>query len=279
MNYRHDFHAGNHADVFKHAVLARILLYLSRKPAPFRVIDTHAGSGAYDLHGAAAARTGEWRAGIGRVDPAAMERKARALLAPYVEIVGTAREGRGSYPGSPRIAQALMRPFDRLIACETRPDARLALGRALGKDHRAKVIELDGYVALNAFVPPVERRGVVLIDPPFEDVDEFERLAGAVVGAHAKWAGGTYVAWYPVKDRRGPERLAAALLGAGIGDALRLEFGVGPRGGDGPLAVSGLLVVNPPYVLADEAACFLPALARQLGAGRGTSLVERLAST
>ena len=279
MNYRHDYHAGNHADVFKHAVLARILLYLARKPAPFRVIDTHAGGCSYDLHGAAAALTCEWRAGIGRIDPAAMERKPRALLAPYLEIVGTAREGRGPYPGSPLIARALMRPFDRLIACETRPEARLALGRALGKDHRAKVIELDGWVALNAFVPPVERRGLVLIDPPFEDADEFDRLAAAVVGAYGKWAGGTYVVWYPIKDRRGPERLAAALVGAGIGDALRLELAVGPRGGDGPLAASGLLVVNPPYVLAEEATCLLPALARQLGAGRGNSLVERLAAT
>ena len=276
MNYRHEFHAGNHADVFKHAVLVRILLYLARKPAPFRVIDTHAGSGTYNLGGAAAARTGEWRAGIGRVDPATMERRARDLLAPYLAIVGAAREGRAPYPGSPLITQALMRPFDRLIACETRPETRLVLEKALGKDARAKVIELDGYVALNAFVPPVERRGLVLIDPPFEAADEFDRLAEALVGAQKKWAGGTYVAWYPVKDRRGPERLAAALVGAGIEDALRLELVVGPRGGDGPLAASGLLVVNPPYVLAEEAACLLAALARQLGAGRGSSLVERL---
>ena len=279
MNYRHDFHAGNHADVFKHAVLARILVYLAKKPAPFRVIDTHAGSGRYDLCGQAAQRTGEWREGIGRVEAAAMERRARELLAPYLSVVGAAGMGRAPYPGSPLLTQALLRPFDRMICCETRPEARAALERALGKDNRAKVIDLDGYVALNAFVPPVERRGLVLIDPPFEAADEFARLAAALVGAHRKWAGGTYAAWYPVKDRRGPEQLAAALVGAGLEDVLRLELAVGPRGGrEGPLNVSGLMVVNPPYVLGDEAACLLPVLARQLGAGRGSSLVERLAA-
>ena len=117
----------------------------------------------------------------------------------------------------------------------------------------------------------------MLIDPPFEAADEFARLAEALVGAHKKWAGGIYAAWYPIKDRRGPEQLAAALVAAGLDDVLRLELAVGPRGGrEGPLNASGLVVVNPPYVLEDEAACLLPALARQLGAGRGSSLVERL---
>ncbi len=280
MNYRHDFHAGNHADVFKHAVLARILVYLARKPAPFRVIDTHAGSGTYDLRGSAAARTGEWRDGIGRIDTASMDRAARELLAPYLAVTGAAGLGRAPYPGSPLVARALLRPFDRMICCEIRPEARVALERALGKDHRAKVIELNGYTALNAFVPPVERRGLVLIDPPFEAADEFARLADALVGAHKKWAGGTYLAWYPVKDRRGPEQLAATLVAAGVEDVLRLELVVGPRGDrDGQLNASGLMVVNAPYVLHDEAACLLPALARQLGAGRGSSLVERLGAT
>lgn len=277
MNYRHDFHAGNHADVFKHAVLARILVYLARKPAPFRVIDTHAGSGSYHLGGSAAARTGEWRDGVGRIDASAMEREPRDLLAPYLAIVGTAGQGRAPYPGSPLVTQSLLRPFDRMICCETRPETRAALERALGKDGRAKVIELDGYVALNAFVPPIERRGLVLLDPPFEAADEFARLADALLGAHRKWSGGTYAAWYPIKDRRGPEQLAASLVAAGLDDVLRLELAVGPRGGrEGPLNASGLLIVNPPFVLRDEAACLLPALARQLGAGRGSSLVERL---
>lgn len=279
MNYRHDFHAGNHADVFKHAILARILVYLARKPAPFRVIDTHAGNGRYDLGGSAAERTGEWRAGIGRLDAAALPRDARDLLEPYLAIAGNAASGKAPYPGSPLVAQALMRPLDRLICCETRPEARAALERALGKDGRAKVLDLDGYAALNAFVPPVERRGLVLLDPPFEAANEFARLADALIGAHRKWAGGTYAAWYPVKDRRGPEQLAAALMAAGLDDVLRLEFAVGPRGGrEGPLNASGLVVINPPFVLAAEASCLLPALARQLGAGRGEALVERIAT-
>lgn len=278
MNYRHDFHAGNHADVFKHAILARILGYLARKPAPFRVLDTHAGNGRYDLGGSAAERTGEWRGGIGRLDAATLPRDARDLLAPYLAVAGAAADGKAPYPGSPLVTLALMRPFDRLICCETRPEVRAALERALGKDKRAKVLALDGYAALNAFVPPAERRGLVLVDPPFEAADEFARLAAALVGAHRKWAGGTYAAWYPVKDRRGPEQLAAVLAAAEIGDVLRMEFAVGPRGGrEGPLNASGLVVINPPYLLASEASCLLPALARQLGAGRGDWLVEPIA--
>ena len=275
MNYRHDFHAGNFADVFKHAVLARIVLYLCRKPAPFRVIDTHAGSGLYDLGSEAAERTGEWRDGVARLDPAAMPPDARALIESYHALTGTAGQG-ARYPGSPAIAMALTRPFDRMLFCETEPAALSRLRRAVGRDKRAKVMPLDGYTGLNAFVPPVERRGLVLVDPPFEAIGEFDRLAAAVPAAFAKWRDGTFMVWMPLKERRGPDRLAAALRSAGAADVLRLELGVDRPGADGPLAASALLVVNPPYLLADEMACLLPALARQLGiAGRGTARVTR----
>src|SRR5262245_51955585 len=192
MNYRHAFHAGNFADVLKHAVLARILLHLRAKPAPFRVIDTHAGAGLYDLTGPEASRSGEWRAGIARVLAAPMAAPVRTLLAPYLDVVtalngpvgggrtegggrsegGGHSEGAGdagagaltTYPGSPALARALMRPQDRLIACELEPNAAAALGRHLARDRRVKTVAIDGWVALNAYVPPVERRGVVVID-------------------------------------------------------------------------------------------------------------------
>ena len=223
MNYNHDFHAGNFADVFKHAVLARVIEYLKRKPAPFRLIDTHAGSGSYDLAGEVSARTGEWRAGIGALDPAAMAPEARALLEPYLAVVEAARAAR-RYPGSPALALALARPLDRLLFCELHPAALARLRACVGRDRRAKVIALDGYTGLNAFIPPVERRGLVLIDPPFESPDEFERLTAALLAAHAKWREGIIIAWYPIKDRRGGERLVAALAAAGLADALRLEL-------------------------------------------------------
>ena len=268
MNYRHDFHAGNFADVFKHAVLTRILLYLQRKPAPFRVIDTHAGSGAYDLGGSAAARTEEWRGGIGRVDYEAMNAEARALIAPYLALVGDT-----IYPGSPAIALALTRPFDRLIFCELHRETLAALRSRVRRDKRAKVIALDGYQGLNAFIPPVERRGLVLVDPPFEAEDEFERLGTAILAAHAKWREGIILAWHPIKARRGVERLASRLATAGVDDVLRLELQVDDPRPDGPLVSNGLIVVNPPFTLADEMRCLLPELARLMAAGNGVAQV------
>ncbi len=275
MNYNHAFHAGNFADVFKHAVLARVIEYLKRKPAPFRLIDTHAGSGAYDLAADASARTGEWRAGIGALDPAALAPEARALLEPYIAVVEATR---ARYPGSPALALALARPLDRLLFCELHPAALTRLRACVGRDRRAKVIDLDGYTGLNAFIPPVERRGIVLIDPPFEAADEFDRLTEALLAAHAKWREGILVAWYPIKDRRGGERLAAAIIAARVTDALRLELAVARPSADGPLAASGLVVINPPYVLQNEMACLLPALARQLGGEAGRATIDRLAT-
>lgn len=265
MNYRHEFHAGNFADVFKHAVLARILVYLARKPAPFRFIDTHAGSGRYSLAGAEAARTGEWRSGIGRIDTGTLSPPACALLQPFLAVAGAAAGGEGPYPGSPAIAQALLRPLDRMLLCETHPGALHALRAVCGGDKRAKAIALDGYTGLNAFIPPVERRGLVLVDPPFESEDEFARLAAAIGAAHAKWREGILMAWFPIKDRRGVERMIASAAEAGAADALLLELHVDRIEPGERLRANGLLVVNPPYVLADEMRCLLPELARQLG--------------
>src|SRR4051812_23914305 len=195
MNYRHVFHAGNFADVFKHAALARILTHLAEKPQPFRVIDTHAGSGLYDLSGAQANRTGEWRDGIGRLMDAAPPPGVRALLAPYLDAIAALNPGGRirRYPGSPLLALALMRHHDRLAACELEPHAAAALTRHLRSDRRAKAIAIDGWQALKAYVPPVERRGCVLIDPPFEDAEEFAKLAERLTEAHRRWATGTFV--------------------------------------------------------------------------------------
>lgn len=268
MNYRHDFHAGNFADVFKHAVLTRILVYLMRKPTPLRFLDTHAGSGLYDLGGADAARTGEWRDGIGRLDVSRLDAPARELLAPYIEAVGAAARGVAPYPGSPALALKLLRPADRMIFCDLHPAALGALRACTGRDKRAKVVALDGYTGLKAFLPPVERRGLVLIDPPFESENEFETLAAAVTLALRKWREGTYAIWHPIKDRRGCEHLAARLRAAGA-EALRLELQIDDPAPDRPLVSNGLVIVNPPFALEAEASCLLPALARLLAQGHG----------
>jgi 23S rRNA (adenine2030-N6)-methyltransferase len=257
MNYRHAFHAGNFADVLKHAVLARILMHLGEKAAPFRVIDTHAGAGLYDLTAEAATRTGEWRDGIGRLIDADLPDDIRALLAPYLAAVRAANPAGGlrRYPGSPLIALGLMRPQDRLVACELEPGAAAALTAQLRRDTRARAVKIDGWVALNAYLPPKERRGVVLIDPPYEDKHEFVRLAEVLVAAQRKWATGIFLLWYPIKERAGPDRLAAALRrGAGARTApkiLRAEVEWTPDA-SGRLSGAGLIVVNPPWRLGEE---------------------------
>lgn len=270
MNYRHGFHAGNFADVFKHALLARLLVYLTRKDAPFRVIDTHAGEGAYDLASEEAGRTGEWEGGIGRLaDLSGADEETRALLSPYLACVGAfGDDGRpASYPGSPLIAARLMREQDRAIFCELRPDAFEALRYRFGRDARAKAIHIDGYTGLGAYVPPRERRGLVLIDPPFERTDEFEAMFAAFLGAYRKWQFGVYALWHPAKDAAAERSFLEGFRREGVKRALRLSLAVA-RGGEG-LRRTGLVVVNPPFVFEKEARKILTFLAPRLAQGAG----------
>jgi 23S rRNA (adenine2030-N6)-methyltransferase len=275
MNYRHAFHAGNFADVIKHIVLVRILLYLQEKDTAFRVIDTHAGAGRYDLTGEEAERSGEWLTGIARILQARFSESALPLMAPYLDIVRAFNPQPGNltaYPGSPLIARALLRPQDRLTACEVEDKARKALIDALRRDTQARVVDLDGWTALPAFVPPKERRGLVLIDPPFEAKDEFERLAAGFSEAFAKWPTGSYLLWYPAKSRRATDELARHVAQVVTdakppGKCLRLEFSVAPQTADTGLTSAGLLVVNPPWTLAAELKTILPELEKPLGQG------------
>ncbi len=275
MNYRHAFHAGNFADVIKHVVLVRILLYLQEKNAAFRVIDTHAGAGRYDLAGEEAERGGEWLTGIARVMQARFSERTLPLMQPYLDIVRAFNPQRGqltAYPGSPLIARALLRPQDRLTACEVEPGTRKSLIDALRRDTQARVVDLDGWTALPAFVPPNERRGLVLIDPPYEQKDEFERLAAGFAEAFAKWPTGSYLLWYPAKSRRATDELArqvAHAVGAARppGNCLRVEFSVAPQTATAGLTSAGLLVVNPPWTLLAELKAILPELEKPLGQG------------
>jgi 23S rRNA (adenine2030-N6)-methyltransferase len=267
MNYRHAFHAGNFADVVKHAALARIITHLKEKPAAFRVIDTHAGAGLYDLSGPEASRTGEWRAGIGRLLAAELAPDTRALLGPYLDAVVALNPGRDMkvYPGSPALAQSLLRDQDRLMVCEREPQAAHALAMLVRGDPRAKAVEIDGYTALNAYVPPKERRGLVLIDPPYEQPGEFERLVQALAAAHRKWPTGIYALWYPIKNLRETAAFARRLAASGIARVLRAELTLA-RADSERLGGSGLIVVNPPWRLDEELSALLPALSQALGA-------------
>jgi 23S rRNA (adenine2030-N6)-methyltransferase len=268
MNYRHAFHAGNFADVHKHAVLARILEYLRQKPGGFRVIDSHAGAGRYDLTAAEANRSGEWRDGIARVWEKRTEADVgvRELLAPYVEVVAACNAQRDlrTYPGSPLIAQKMLRGQDRLVACEIEPRSAADLAGVLRGDRRVKAITIDGWTAIPAYVPPKERRGLVFIDPPFEDAVDFTQLSESLSAAHRKWPAGIYMLWYPIKTREGPDALARRLARRGIANMLRCEMMLRPPHADGGLAGSGLILVNPPYTLEQELQILLPALIRML---------------
>jgi 23S rRNA (adenine2030-N6)-methyltransferase len=239
MNYRHAYHAGSFADVLKHAVLCRVLTHLRDKPAAFRVIDTHAGAGRYDLTGPEAGKTEEWRQGIGRLLRAELAPAIRALLAPYLDAVAA-------------------------LACELAPQAAAALARHLRGDPRARAVTIDGWTALTAYVPPKERRGLVLIDPPFEQPGEFSRLAQGLAAAHRKWPTGIYLLWYPIKDRAEVTAFSRRLTRLAIAKMLRVELVVAPPTDRDGLRGSGLIIVNPPWMLHDELQALLPALGRVL---------------
>jgi 23S rRNA (adenine2030-N6)-methyltransferase len=266
VNYRHAFHAGNFADVMKHVLLARILLHLSAKPAPWRFIDLHGGAGLYDLACEAALRTNEASGGVGLMEepfgPAVED-----LLAPWRAARASvqARHGGDFYPGSPLIALGVARAGDAVLANEKHAETAALLRAACGRDRRARIVELDGSVALRANIPPPEKRGLVLVDPPFERADEFAVMARDVIAAHAKWPSGVYALWHPLKDMGLVEGFLAQLEEAGVSRMLRLELTIHrkPAG----LGGSGLLVINPPWRLREEAETLLPALAERLALG------------
>jgi 23S rRNA (adenine2030-N6)-methyltransferase len=271
MNYRHAFHAGNAADVLKHAVLAASIRHLLGKDTPFRYLDTHAGAGVYDLSGEEALRTGEWQSGIGRLAATRLDEAAEAVLAPYRQVVAALNpDGElQAYPGSPELVRLLARPVDRLTLVEKRPDEAARLGARYARDRRVTAIELDGWTALNAYVPPPERRGVVLVDPPFEQPGEFFRLRDGLVRAHRKWPTGTYLLWYPIKDVMDAEAFARDIAATGIPKVLRAELLVRRPQDTARLNGSGMIVVNPAWTLERDLGVLLPQLAALLADGAG----------
>jgi len=280
MNYRHAFHAGNFADVVKHVILTRILAYLMRKDAPFRVIDTHAGVGLYDLFGGEAERTGEWQDGIGRLLGAAPPAEISELIAPYLDAV-RARNADGNlrfYPGSPFIARHMLRSQDRLMALELHPEDAEALKENFAGDIQTRVTHLDGWAALGTHLPPKEKRGLVLVDPPFEEKGEFARMARGLEKAHKRWPGGIYAFWYPLKEPEAVEAYVKALKATGIPKILRLELSLRNPSTPPRLHGTGMIVVNPPFVLEEEMRIVLPALAALLSdEGRGRWGIEWVA--
>lgn len=241
MNYRHGYHAGNFADVVKHAALVAILLHLRKKDTGFSVIDSHAGRGAYDLAGDQALRTGEAQAGIARL--MGMRGEMPENLSAYLTLAK--QSGVGTYPGSPLIAAKFLRPQDRLTAIEKHSEEFLALKQALAPYPNAAAENADGYARLLKLLPPPSRRGLVLIDPPFESPDEFCALAQAVREAHRKFATGIIMIWYPIKSEAEARAFVGEVLSGGIAKAMTVEIKVAAP--EGKLDRAGLLVINPPY--------------------------------
>ena len=281
MNYRHAYHAGNFADVFKHAVLALLLERLGAKPSPYFVLDTHAGIGRYDLESEPARRTGEAEGGIRRLLAALAGEPPPPELAGYLAAVaGLNPEAPEAsprwYPGSPRLARALMRPGDRLVLAEAHPEDAATLKREFAGDAQVQAHRRDGYEALKAFLPPAERRGLVLVDPPYEAADEAERAVAGLAGAHRRWPTGVFALWYPIKERLWVWRLHEALAATGIRRQLVAELTVQPEDDWRRLNGCGMIVINPPWRLDGALADLLPRLHRALALEAGGWTVDWL---
>jgi len=262
MNYRHAFHAGNFADCMKHALLIWMLRALMRKPAPIFVLDTHAGNGRYDLSSGPAERTGEWRAGIGRLlDDSAGGLNGQGALADYIGEV----QAQGLYPGSPALIRALLRDNDRLACCELHPEDCADLKIEFGRDPQVAVHRRDAWEALGALLPPVQKRGLVLIDPPYEDPAEFVRLAAGLQAGWSRFRTGVFAAWYPIKHRAPVRAFHTALVESGMRDIVAAELWLREPLDPTRLNGCGLVVINPPFGFEPAALSILQALLDRLG--------------
>jgi len=276
MNYRHAFHAGNFADVLKHFVLGEALSRLLRKDTPLFFLDTHAGRGNYPLDDIASQRGGEFRTGI---LPVLARPNPPPALKPYCAQVRRLGETAGkltAYPGSPCIALDLLRAQDRAAFCELEPLEAQELRIAVRGDRRAAVHERDGYEALGALLPPPEKRGLVLIDPPYEDPQEFERLARTLIATHQRWPTGVYAVWYPVTFGNAAQRFLGLLKTSGIRRQLVAELMV--RRADSPVGLNGagMLLINPPWQIEESLALALSWLAPLLSPADGRGRVDWL---
>ncbi|WP_376704194.1 23S rRNA (adenine(2030)-N(6))-methyltransferase RlmJ [Mesorhizobium sp. ISC25] len=269
MNYRHAFHAGNHTEVFKHAALTLILEHLLQKPASFAVLDTHGGIGTYDLFSEEAMRTNERDAGVNRVFGKTLS-SAPMYLKTLEALNGQSLR---VYPGSPELVRHALRENDRLIVCELHPEDGSLLKERYRKDRRISVHQRDGYEAVGAMLPPLERRGLVFIDPPFELKGETDQIATALQAGFRKWATGIYAVWYPIKDAVLGDRIAAAAIGAGFNNVLRAEFCPYQRDGV-TLAGSGLVICNPPWRIDERFQRLCQELTAVLGGKRSSWSVE-----
>ena len=276
LSYRHSFHAGNHADVLKHTVQSLIIEALKEKEKPFLYLDTHAGAGRYQLSGEHAERTGEYMEGIARIW---QQDDLPAELEPYMNVVRHFNRGEQLryYPGSPLIARQLLREQDSLMLTELHPSDFPLLRQEFQKDERTRVARADGYQQLKAKLPPDSRRGLILIDPPYEIKTDYQAVVSGISEGHKRFATGVYALWYPVVMRQQIKRMLRDLEATGIRNILQIELGVRPDSDQRGMTASGMIVINPPWKLESQMNNVLPWLHKKLvPAGTGHTLVNQV---
>ena len=273
LSYRHSFHAGNHADVLKHIVQSLILNALQQKETPFVYHDTHSGVGRYDLTHEWSEKTGEYKQGIGRLWQQA---DTPAEIDSYLEAVKALNQGEELryYPGSPRIAHAHLRSQDRMVLSELHPSDYPLLEQEFARDRQVAIYKQDGFARLKASLPPKERRGLVLIDPPYELAKEYRDVVQAIAQSHKRWSTGIYAIWYPVVNRCDIEDMLDGLANLGIRKILQIELGVAPDTNQRGMTASGMIVINPPWKLESEMQTILPFLKQAIAPATGHFKVE-----
>lgn len=273
LSYRHSFHAGNHADVVKHIVESLIIESLKNKEKPFIYHDTHSGAGRYDLTHEWSEKTGEYKEGIARI----WERNdCPELIKPYLDAVKSVNKDDTLrfYPGSPRVARTLIRPQDRMTLTELHSSDFPLLLQEFRGDRQVRMHNEDAYKRLKANMPPKERRGIVLIDPPYELKTEYQDVVNGIKNAHKRWATGTFAIWYPVVYRDNIDLITDGLEDLGIQKILQIELGVAPDSDERGMTASGMIVINPPWKLKEQMQEILPWLQECIAPKTGHHFVE-----
>ncbi|WP_261816398.1 23S rRNA (adenine(2030)-N(6))-methyltransferase RlmJ [Vibrio gallicus] len=272
LSYRHSFHAGNHADVVKHIVQSLILDALKQKDKPFVYHDTHSGVGRYDLTHEWSEKTGEYKQGIAKIWQHSMPQE----LDSYLNAIQVLNQDNALryYPGSPRVARAQLRKQDRMILTELHPSDYPLLQQEFHRDRQVSIYQEDGFARLKASLPPKERRGLVLIDPPYELAHEYRDVVRAIAQSYKRWATGIYAIWYPVVNRYDIDDMLEALKGLGINKILQIELGVSPDTNERGMTASGMIVINPPWKLESQMQAILPLLKQEIAPATGHFKVE-----
>lgn len=268
LSYRHSFHAGNHADVLKHVVQSLILDALNQKDKPFVYHDTHSGTGRYDLTHEWSEKTGEYKQGIARIWQQTGAPEEIQSYLNTIRALNTDTQLR-YYPGSPRVARALLRPQDRMVLTELHPSDYPLLEQEFHRDKQVHIYKEDGFQRLKSSLPPKERRGLVLIDPPYELAKEYRDVVTAIAQSHKRWATGIYAIWYPVVNRVDIDEMIEGLQSLNIRNILQIELGVSPDTNERGMTASGMIVVNPPWKLKEQMEKVLPYLQQSIAPATG----------